>query len=159
MIEVYHGTSEKVDSPLVNVGRDGLDFGKGFYITRRMKQAEDWALRTARQRKESPVVNVYDFDIEEVVKKYRFRKFDAYDAEWLNFIVLCRKGYDSSKEYDCVEGGIANDRVIDTIEGYINGTVDEHSALVELSKHAPNNQICILSQEVIDQCLKFKSII
>ena len=28
-----------------------------------------------------------------------------------------------------------------------------------VEKHSPNNQICILNQEVIDQCLTFKTIL
>ena len=64
MIEVYHGGVERIEKPLAKVGRDNLDFGKGFYVTRTLQQAKDWAERTARQRKESPIVNAYDLDIE-----------------------------------------------------------------------------------------------
>ena len=30
-MKVYHGSTEKITSPLVNVGRRNLDFGQGFY--------------------------------------------------------------------------------------------------------------------------------
>ena len=50
---------------------------------------------------------------------------------------------------------MANDRVVDTVEGFMNGTIDEAHALAELSKHQPNNQICILNQEIIDKHLTF----
>ena len=33
MIEVYHGGTEAITNPLVSAGREGLDFGKGFYVT------------------------------------------------------------------------------------------------------------------------------
>lgn len=62
-------------------------------------------------------------------------------------------------EVDCIEGGIANDRVIDMVEGYIAGTVSAEYALLELSKHQPNHQICILNQQAIDECLHFKQAI
>lgn len=159
MIEVYHGGIERIESPLAKIGRENLDFGKGFYVTRILQQAKDWAERTARQKLESPVVNVHELDIESVASNFRFKRFYQYDSEWLYFIVACRKGYDSSKDFDCVEGGVANDRVIDTVEGFINGTIDEEHALSELSKHSPNNQLCILNQEIIEQCLTFKSVI
>ena len=45
VIEVYHGGTEVIEHPLVNVGRTGLDFGKGFYVTLRRNQAELWADR------------------------------------------------------------------------------------------------------------------
>jgi len=40
------------------------------------------------------------------------------------------------------------------------GLISEEKALEELSKHQPNNQICILKQGVVDKYLKFlKSVI
>ena len=32
MRKVFHGATRIVDSPLCHIGRDNLDFGKGFYI-------------------------------------------------------------------------------------------------------------------------------
>ena len=32
-MEVFHGTTLIVDTPLVGVGRKNLDFGEGFYLT------------------------------------------------------------------------------------------------------------------------------
>ena len=43
MRRVYHGSVEIVDQPLVHIGRDNLDFGKGFYVTDVIKQAKTWA--------------------------------------------------------------------------------------------------------------------
>ncbi len=59
------------------------------------------------------------------------------------------------KNYDIVEGGVANDNVIDTVEDYMRGRMSAEAALVELSKHRPNNQMCILNQEIIDRHLHF----
>ena len=47
------------------------------------------------------------------------------------------------------------DRVIDTIEAYMVGNISLEKALGELSKHRPNNQLCLLSQALIDECLHF----
>lgn len=157
MITVYHGGVEKIESPLAKIGRKNLDFGQGFYITRRLQQAQEWADRTARQRLSSPVINVYELDIDAIKAGFRYLVFENYDAEWLHFIVACRSGYDAANEYDYIEGGVANDRVVDTVEGYMNGTIDEEHALAELSKHQPNNQICLLSQQVIDKYLTYKT--
>ena len=43
MRRVYHGGIEIVEQPLVHIGRDNLDFGKGFYVTNVLKQAKIWA--------------------------------------------------------------------------------------------------------------------
>lgn len=155
MITVFHGGVTRIEAPLVKAGRKDLDFGQGFYVTRLFNQAKVWADRTARQQMVTPIVNEYELDIEAIANDCRYLKFEHYDSAWLQFIVACRGGYDSSKDYDCVEGGVANDRVIDTVEGYINGTINEENALQELAKHQPNNQICILNQQVIDKYLKF----
>lgn len=43
MRKVYHGAAEEVRNPLVHVGRENLDFGKGFYVTDIRAQAKTWA--------------------------------------------------------------------------------------------------------------------
>lgn len=39
MIVLYHGTILRLEQPLACVGREDLDFGKGFYLTRLRDQA------------------------------------------------------------------------------------------------------------------------
>lgn len=74
---------------------------------------------------------------------------------WLDFIVGNRQGKNPAKDYDYVEGGIANDRVIDTVNLYITGFYDTESALQQLAFHKPNNQICILNQELLNKYLEY----
>ena len=81
--------------------------------------------------------------------------FTAYDEEWLDFIIKSRDGKKPWRKYDYVEGGIADDRVITTIEDYLNGDISMEFALKRLSEHQPNNQICIISQEILDNSLRF----
>lgn len=81
--------------------------------------------------------------------------FTAYDKDWLDFIVGNRQGKNPAKDYDYIEGGIANDRVIDTIKFYIGRVMDETSTLRQLAFHKPNNQICILNQELINKYLEY----
>lgn len=57
-----------------------------------------------------------------------------------------------------MEGGVANDRVIDTVEAYMNGMMTVEMALGQLLQHQPNNQFCLLNQQLIDQCLHFISV-
>lgn len=153
---IYHGSTDIIQQPLAKAGRPDLDFGQGFYTTDLLEQAKLWADRMHRQRQEPAVVNVYEFDKEKAIRNYRYLQFKEYDIEWLDFIAACRTGNPLWKDYDCIEGGIANDRVIDTVEAYIAGNMDAGHALEELSKHRPNNQICIISQRLIDDCLKYK---
>ena len=101
------------------------------------------------------MLNIYEFDVDVVETEYRYLKFASYDKAWLDFIVANRKGKMLWKGFDVVEGGVANDNVIDTVEDYIRGRMSAEAALVELSKHKPNNQFCILNQEIIDRYLHF----
>ncbi len=83
------------------------------------------------------------------------QNFTAYDKDWLDFIVGNRQGKNPAKDYDYIEGGIANDRVIDTVNLYITGFYETESALQQLAFHKPNNQICILNQELINKYLEY----
>lgn len=156
IIEVFHGGTEVIEHPLVSAGRPGLDFGQGFYVTVMRDQAQLWADRMARQRRTKGVLSVYTLDMKALRAKYSYQFFPHYDSDWLNFIANSRTGKRPWEGYDCIEGGIANDRVIDMVEAYIAGTVTADFALAELSKHQPNHQICILNQQAIDECLHFK---
>lgn len=155
MLEVYHGSTMTIDYPLVSVGREHLDFGKGFYVTTLKSQAISWAERQGDRIGARPVLNTYSFDDDIVRKEYRYLQFHAYDITWLDFIAANRNGKELWRTYDVIEGGIANDRVTDTVEAYIAGLMSAGIALKNLSMHKPNNQICILRQEIVDKYLDF----
>lgn len=157
MRRVYHGATREITSPLVHVGREHLDFGRGFYLTDIRSQAKTWAFIKARyQMNGQACINEYLFDFDNAIKAFRYKVFEQYDSEWLHFIVNSRDGLKVWKDYDIIEGGVANDRIIDTVEAFKAGQISEEKALEELSRHQPNNQICILNQKVVDQYLNFK---
>ena len=152
---LYHGSTDIVERPLVSIGRKDLDFGPGFYLTPLHEQASQWAKRTMTIRKATQaIVNVYEFTLP---TDCNIKRFDAYDKEWLDFIVDSRKGKCPWEGYDIIEGGVANDRVIDAVEAYINGYADVEHTLRQLVYHKPNYQICILNQQIADEYLQYKS--
>ena len=158
MMTLYHGSHTAVPQPLVKVGRKNVDFGQGFYLTRLEEQASAWAeiIASRRSRTVAPVVSVYTFDREKAIADgVRFLIFETYNLEWLYFVVGCRKGADHSEEYDVVEGGVANDNVIDTVEDYEKGIITAEQALGQLQYKKVNHQICILNQNVVDNYLRF----
>ena len=95
------------------------------------------------------------FDLRQARDAFSYKKFDNYDVEWLEHIVANRRGEYDGDLYDIVEGGVANDRVIDTVEAYMSDMMPLETALRNLSMHRPNNQLCIRSQHVVDQFLTF----
>lgn len=154
-IIVYHGGTEKVESPVCKFGRRNLDYGQGFYVTDIRKQAADWATQVADRRKEAPIINRYRLNRDAILREARCKVFVAYDKDWLQFIVASRRGEQVADNYDYIEGGVAIDRVVDTVNLYMAGLMDEDTALLRLSQHQPNNQMCILSQGIVDKYLVF----
>ena len=115
---MFHGSTVSVAAPLVGIGRKNLDFGKGFYVTDLKEQAISWASRPLNAGRPQ-LLNVYEFDKAGVLNEgFRYKQFTAYDMEWLEFVVACREGKDETN-YDIVEGGVANDRVVDTVNLYM----------------------------------------
>lgn len=157
MITLFHGSYIKVEAPRVDVGRRNLDFGRGLYLTNLKSQAEKWALVVGSRKNdnEEGIVNVYEFD-SSVLDTYNVLRFPAYDIAWLNFVIANRKGTDAAEGYDAVEGGVANDQVIDTVEDYEMGRITAEQALAQLRFKKPNHQLCIRNQEIVDRHLHFK---
>jgi hypothetical protein len=153
---VYHGGTERIEMPVCKFGRKNLDFGHGFYVTNLREQALSWAYNMAKSRNMPALINRYKLDRDAVLREAKCKIFKSYDEEWLEFIVANRSGENVADEYDYVEGGVANDRVVDTVNLYIAGLIELSSALRELSKHQPNNQMCILNQEILNRYLVYE---
>ena len=155
-MKLYHGSKDIVDKPLVSYGRDNLDFGKGFYTTNVQSQAEKWVQRFILLGHKG-YINVYDYDETEARTKYKYKNFPEYNEEWLDFILACRNGSKIYQDYDIIEGGIANDKVFNTVELYFQNLIDKETALSRLKYEKPNNQICFINQKVQDAVLHFES--
>lgn len=154
-MKVYHVSTSIVANPLAAVGRKHLDFGQGFYVTALEEQAVSWANRPANAGLPK-VLNTYELDLDAIrASGFRYKLFTAYDTEWLDFVVANRKGGNLWEDYDFIEGGIANDRVFNTIELYLAGLIPTEETLKKLRYEQPNNQICILRQSIIDKHLHF----
>ncbi len=85
----------------------------------------------------------------------KIRRFESYSEEWLDFILACRSGEDRW-EYDIVIGGVADDKVFNTIELYLDQLIDRTEAIKRLRYEKPNLQICFRTQEAIDEYLRFE---
>lgn len=74
----------------------------------------------------------------------------------MNFILKCREESNIYLQYDMVIGGIADDRVYNTIELYKDNLIEKGEALKRLQYYKPNQQICIINQSIIDGHLKYE---
>lgn len=162
-MKLYHGSNISVSAPLAKIGRRKVDFGQGFYLTTLRSQAISWAKTIAsRYRDAQAILSQYEFDRQKAMVDcgVRYKIFPSYDEEWLDYVVDCRKGGKLQHQFDVVEGGVANDNVIDTVEDYENGVITASQALGQLAYKKTNLQVCIRRQKVIDSYLRFfKSIV
>ncbi len=149
-MKLYHSSTCSVESPDTIHSRDYLDFGKGFYLTSLHEQAVKYAQRFIR-RQQDAWLNTYEFIYNPA--DWKVLVFESYNKSWLDFISKCRAGDDDS-DYDIVIGGIANDKVIQTLDRYFEGELTEAETLGLLRYEKPNNQYCIRSQKMLDKCLK-----
>jgi hypothetical protein len=161
---VYHGSNLVVSSPDVSMGRKKLDFGTGFYTTTLAGQAKAWAKRKAYENDcDFGFVSVYEFCED---GDLNILCFEGYGYDWLMFVVDNRK---SGTEviwhgYDVIRGGIADDRVIDSINYFVDEITagrlsDELTSLTlkQLSYQSPNDQICFATQKALDSLVFLES--
>lgn len=148
-MKLYHSSSLAVECPDTLHSREFLDFGKGFYLTSIHEQAVKYAQRFIRRNRDA-WLNTYEFKFES--SEWKVLQFNVYDKDWLQFVAKCRAGKDDS-DFDIVIGGIANDKVIETIDRYFEGELSEDKTLGLLKYEKPNIQHCIRSQRMLDLCL------
>lgn len=149
-MKLYHSSDVLVERPDTIHSRDYLDFGKGFYLTSIHEQAVRYAQRFIRRKREA-WLNAYEFEFEPL--DWKVLSFDSYDRNWLSFVAKCRAGNDDT-DFDLVIGGIADDKVIQTLDRYFYGELSENDTLGLLKYEKPNIQYCIRSQKMLDDCLK-----
>lgn len=148
---IYHASDTIVNNPDTMHSRTNLDFGKGFYATVIREQAERYAQRFILRNRKG-ILNVYEYTPTEALN---IKCFDAYDSEWLDFVAACRMGEDVYKQYDVICGGIANDRVFNTLDLYFSNQMTKEEALKRLIFEKPNQQLCFTNQRAIDSCISF----
>lgn len=155
ILTVYHGGVSEIRLPKVDVGRPNLDFGPGFYVTDIFIQAKDWAMKIADDRSSTAIVNTYHLHQRELLSNCKNLIFESYNKEWLDFVSQSRLGNTPWNTYDYIEGGVADDRVVNTIRLYMGGYISADDALNRLKYFKPTNQICLLNQELTDKYLTF----
>lgn len=149
-MKLYHSSNVSVVTPDVMYSRDYLDFGKGFYLTSIREQAVRYAQRFIRRQREA-WINAYEFKFDPL--EWKILEFNSYDKDWLKFVANCRAGKDVY-DFDLIIGGIANDKVIQTLDRYFEGELSENETLGILKYERPNIQYCIRSQKMLDNCLE-----
>ena len=150
-MKVYHSSNMVVEHPDIQHSRKYLDFGRGFYMTTLYEQAERYA-QLFKRRGQQAWLNTYELEFE--AGSWNVLRFETYDKQWLDFVAQCRDGKDVG-DYDLVVGGIANDKVILTLDRYFSGEISQEEALGMLRFEKPNIQYCIRSERMLKECLTY----
>lgn len=156
---LFHGSTLVVEKPLVYYGRPELDFGPGFYLTHDREQAERWAqTKAGRMRGGQAILNIYRFDEKAFSEQLAYQRlvFADYNQEWLDFIADSRKGHSPWQDLDWIEGGVANDSVISTVDAYVDGFISAEQAIGQLVNERLRHQVCIRHQSIVEQFLTFE---
>ena len=151
---VYHGSNMIVDHPDVSHSFRDLDFGRGFYVTTIMEQAERWAKRKALFAGNSiPILNEYEMS--SVLDGLHARNFGDDLDSWIDFVCQCRDGNQEYRQYDIIIGKVANDKVFRVVDLYHSGIWDKERAIKEIRVYPGYDQIAFITQKAIDQALMF----
>ncbi len=143
---LYHGSYLKISEPDLTHSRPNVDFGRGFYVTPLYEQAVKWCDKFKHRGKDG-IISRYVFD-ESQEAELKILKFDSYSEDWLDFILNCRSGKDTT-DYDLVVGGVANDKVFNTVELFFDGLIDKTEAIKRLCYEKPNLQICFRTDKAL----------
>jgi len=145
-MHVYHGSYTEIFDIDLTKSQSNKDFGKGFYVTKIRKHAESWAVNIARRHDKKPFVTEFTFyerAFEE--SRYNVLRFEEYNEAWLDFVVLNRDpAFTTNRhDYDLIEGPIADDKVQNRINDFLDGIITKKEFLNELKYHEKTHQICL----------------
>jgi hypothetical protein len=148
-MKVYHGSYREIERIDLSKCKPRKDFGRGFYVTGFLEQAEFWAKRTGKEHNTEGYITEFEFDeFAYNDDDLQILRFDGYNEAWLDFVVANRsdtKGDNHS--YDIVEGPVANDDVAQRIWVYLRGELPKEKFLEYLKFHRPTHQICFCTVE------------
>lgn len=155
---LYHGSNQVIDKISLSKSRPNKDFGRAFYLSASLQQAEEMALFKSEVEGGTPVVNKFTFD-ETIIKSPSFRilTFEEYSEEWARFVFANRDSANSEAvhNYDIVYGPIANDRVGRQIANLKDGYIDFKTFIERLKfMKGITFQYAFCSNKAISQLVK-----
>jgi hypothetical protein len=144
-MKVYHGSYTRIDAIDLSKCKPRKDFGKGFYVTKIRRHAENWASAIGENNNTVGVVTEFEYAEDSFIENIcKIKHFSGYNEEWLDFIVANRnkKSPEPAHDYDIVEGPVANDKIQNTLRFYLKGEISKEKFLKMLTYHEETHQIC-----------------
>lgn len=145
MITLYHGSNVTIDEIDLSMGMKDKDFGKGFYLTDILSQAEEMAKRRTRiVGSGAPSVTAFSFD-ESLLssKELNIKIFpDEPTVEWAKFVDANRHASKTRfiHNYDIIVGPVADDGIAFQLERFHEQLIDDETLTRELTYKKLNRQ-------------------
>ncbi len=157
-ITLYHGTPNKIVTPIYGQGDDKHDYGRGFYLTDDIELAKEWAV--CRPVETNGWVHKYELDCDEL-KILDFKDYDV--LAWLAELMKHRDAADSKRyrmlagkfimkygidtsEYDVIKGWRANASYFYIAKEFVRDNIDIDILEELLSLGGLGIQYCIKSE-------------
>ena len=164
IIDLYHGSDHIVELPAFGVGKPDNDYGSGFYTTRILNRASEWALLFGMKEAR---VNHYQIDVSDL----NVLELDEYGPMAWIAEVIANRGVTSaiarefSEEFvtrykvntsnaDLIVGYRADDSYGDVIEAFMSGEITVEEVQRLFYKGELGEQYFIKSKKAFT-CIKF----
>ena len=145
-MQVFHGSYTEIESVDLSLCQANKDFGRGFYVTKFRKQAEEWAEIIGKVNGTIGVVTEFTFYERAFTEgSLKVLRFSGYNDEWFDFIVLNRDLETSEQKhnYDIIEDPVADDKVQRRINKFLEGEITREVFFEQLTKYPElSHQIC-----------------
>ena len=169
---LYHGIYCAVDAPDLEKCSLYKDFGRGFYLTSDLDQAEAFAKISTAKAKRNGIIEdrqrygfVSTFVLSDT-SDLNVQKYEDADKEWLRIIIKNRIKSENAiadeSSPDIIAGKIANDNTNATLIAYMSGLYGEIGSeaaedmcISLLLPERLKDQYCFRTQKAIDS-LEFK---
>ena len=170
-MKIYHGSCDIIEKPLYELGKPNNDFGKGFYCTKDIEKAKEWACKDNN----NGVVNIYELNIDKLKildltdKKYSVLNWIAILLQNRTFKIespislrakeyIIKNYYIDTTKYDLVIGHRADDSYFSYAQSFIDNSlsVEGLEKAMKLGNHG--KQIVLVSKKAftnikyIDNC-------
>lgn len=116
--KLYHGTNKHFDRFDFKYAKQFKDFGKGFYLTSNLNQAQRWAQKKSER---SGKAYIYCYDVEKNLEDIKILELLQYNKEWVDFICKSRI-FGVEAKYDIIYDKMADSQytdIADTLQSYI----------------------------------------
>lgn len=157
-IILYHGTPNKIVTPVFGGGEEKHDYGKGFYLTENIELAKEWAV--CRPQEANGWVHKYELDCDSL-KIFDFQ--EASIMAWLAELMRHRDAAESKRykmlaakfidkygidtsNYDVIKGWRANASYFYIAKEFVRDNIDVEILEELLSLGGLGIQYCIKSE-------------